>query len=122
MDYQMGALETKFAEIIWEREPVSSTELIRLAEAELGWKKSTTYTVLKRLIDKGIFSNENSTVTSLLKKDEFYSAKSENFVCETFAGSLPAFIAAFTSRKKLSEEEIEELQEMIDRFRKEGEK
>lgn len=113
----MGAIESRFAEMIWQREPVSSTELVKLAANELGWKKSTTYTVLRRLCERGIFQNNNGTVSSLISKQDFYAVQSERFVEETFSGSLPAFLAAFTTRKKLSDAEIHELQELIDRSR-----
>lgn len=113
-DYSLGAVETRFAEIIWHHEPLSSGELVKKCEKELGWKKSTTYTVLKKLCAKGIFQNENGTVSAVLSEKEFYSAQSEQFVKETFHGSLPAFIAAFTSRKKLSEKEINEIRKMIE--------
>ena len=99
-DYQMGTVESRFADIIWENEPVSSAQLVKKSEEMLNWKKSTTYTVLKRLCEKGIFRNEKGTVTSLISKEQFYSLQSEKFVDETFGGSLPAFLAAFTSRKK----------------------
>ena len=112
-DYQMGVVESKFAEIIWQSEPISSTELTKRSAELLEWKKSTTYTVLKRLCDKGIFQNNNGTVTSRISKEEFYSAQSEKFVEETFKGSLPAFLAAFTSRKNLTEDEVEYLRKMI---------
>ena len=112
-DYQMGTVESKFADIIWENEPISSTELSKRSEEILKWKKSTTYTVLKRLCDKGIFQNIKGTVTSLISKQDFYSAQSEKFVNETFDGSLPAFLAAFTKRKKLTEREIAEIKKMI---------
>ncbi len=112
-DYQMGAVESRFADLIWENEPISSTELARRSEALLSWKKSTTYTVLKRLCEKGIFQNVKGTVTSLLSRQEFYSLQSEKFVEETFAGSLPAFLAAFTARKNLSPEEVAQLRRMI---------
>ena len=113
-DYQMGALETKFAEIIWDKEPITSTELSKVAEKEIGWKKSTTYTVLKKLCERGIFRNYGGEVTSVIGRDEFYSMQSQKFVEDSFEGSLPAFIAAFTSRKKLSEEEIAQIRRMID--------
>lgn len=113
----MGTIESRFAEIIWQKEPVSSTELVKLAAEALDWKKSTTYTVLRRLCERGIFQNQNGTVTSLLSKEEFYALQSERFVEETFSGSLPAFLAAFTARKKLSEEEIRQLQSLIDQSR-----
>lgn len=114
----MGTIESRFAEIIWQREPVSSTELVKLAATELDWKKSTTYTVLRRLCERGIFQNQDGTVTSLISKQEFYAVQSEKFVEDTFSGSLPAFFAAFTTRKKLSDKEIDELQKLIDRSRR----
>ena len=114
MEYHLGEIETRFANLIWEHEPLSSAELVKLAEAELQWKKSTTYTVLRRLIEKGIFRNENGTVTSVLSRDEFAAAQSEQFVDETFSGSLPLFLAAFARRKKLTDAEIDELQRFID--------
>ena len=113
-DLKMGAIESRFADMIWQNEPVSSTELVKTAARELSWKKSTTYTVLKRLCERGIFQNVGGTVSSLISKEEFYSRQSEQFVEETFDGSLPAFLAAFTARKKLSEDEIEQLQKLID--------
>ena len=116
-DYQMGAVESKFADIIWEHEPISSTELSKRSEEILKWRKSTTYTVLKRLCDKGIFQNKKGTVTSLISKQEFYSLQSEKFVEETFDGSLPAFLAAFSKRKKLSADEISEIRKMIDSYK-----
>ena len=112
-DLTMGAIESRFAEMIWEREPVSSTELVKLAQKELDWKKSTTYTVLRRLCERGIFQNRDGIVTSLISKQDFYAVWSEQFVAETFSGSLPAFLTAFTTRKKLSEAEITELEELI---------
>ena len=112
-DYQMGVVESRFADIIWENEPIASTELVRRSGELLNWKKSTTYTVLKRLCDKGIFKNEGGCVSSLISRDEFYALQSEQFVEETFDGSLPAFLAAFTKRKSLTEEEIEHLRRMV---------
>ena len=102
----MGAIESRFAEMIWQGEPISSTELEKLAAKELDWKKSTTYTVLRRLCDRGIFQNQDGIVTSLISKQDFYAAQSEKFVAETISGSLPAFLAAFTTRKKLSDAEL----------------
>lgn len=116
---QMGAIESRFADIIWTNEPVATTELVKLSEAALGWKKTTTYTVLKRLCDKGIFKNEKSIVTSVISKDEFYSVQSEKFIDETFGGSLPAFLAAFTKRKSLTKEEADELRRMVADFKEE---
>ena len=117
-ELRMGAIESRFADMIWQNEPVSSPELVKLAAQELSWKKSTTYTVLKRLCERGIFQNRDGTVTSLISKQDFYAVQSEKFVEETFSGSLPAFLAAFTTRKKLSEAEIHELQELINQNRR----
>ena len=114
----MGAIESRFADIIWQNEPIASPELVKLAAKELVWKKSTTYTVLKRLCERGIFQNNDGTVTSLISKKDFYAVQSEKFVEETFSGSLPAFLAAFTTRKKLSDAEINELQELINQSRR----
>ena len=110
-DYKLGAMETRFAELIWQRAPISSGELVKLCEKELGWKKSTTYTMLRRLCQRGIFQNQNGAVTALLSEREFHALQSEKFVEETFDGSLPQFLAAFTTRKKLSDREIEALQQ-----------
>lgn len=117
-EMKLGIVEAKFADIIWQNEPLASGELVKLCASELNWKKSTTYTVLKKLCDRGIFKNEGGKVTSLLTKDEFYAMQSEKFVEETFSGSLPAFIAAFTQRKELSDSDIEEIRRMIDSKRK----
>ena len=115
-ELRLGAVESQFADIIWNEEPVSSGELVKVCEKELGWKKSTTYTMLKRLCERGIFQNEKGTVTALMTKAEFSAAQSEKFVEDTFEGSLPAFFAAFTTRKKLSKEEIDEIRQMIDSY------
>ncbi len=115
-DLHLGAVEARFADLIWKYEPLSSRALVALCGEELGWKKSTTYTVLKRLCDKGIFQNENGTVTSRMTKEEYAAAQSEKFVEDTFGGSLPAFLAAFTRRKKLSETELAEVQDIIRRM------
>ena len=112
----MGEIEKKFAQIIWNNEPLSSGELVKLCELELAWKKSTTYTILKRLCERGLFINEKGVVRSLVSEEEFYANISEQFVEETFSGSLPAFIAAFTKRKNLSEKEKEEIKRMIEKF------
>ena len=114
---RLGAVESRFAELIWENEPLSSGELVKLCQRELRWKKSTTYTVLKKLCDRGLFRNEGGLVSAAVSREEFHALQSQRFVEETFEGSLPAFLAAFTSRKKLSEEEIAQLQELIDRSR-----
>lgn len=118
-ELQMGAVETKFAEIIWCNEPISSSQLAALSLESLGWKKSTTYTVLKRLCDKGIFRNEKGRVTSLISEQEFYSLQSERFVEENFGGSLPKFLAAFTNGKKLTAEEVKHLRKLVSQYEEE---
>lgn len=118
-EYRLTDSESKLAELIWAKEPMQSRDLVKLCEVELSWKKSTTYTMLKRLEKKEIFVNENGMVTALIKKDEFYSEQSKQFVEETFGGSLPKFLASFTRRKKLSNKEIDELQKLINEH-KEG--
>lgn len=115
----LGTVEAKFADIIWNNEPISSSELSKAAEKELGWKKTTSFTVLKRLCDKGLFRNEKGTVTSVVSRDEFYSMQSHRFVEETFQGSLPAFLAAFTGRKRLSREEVAELKRFVEEYEEE---
>ena len=115
---KLGPVELRFAELIWENAPISSGELVKLCARELEWKKSTTYTVLKRLCDRGIFQNEGGTVTSRLSRADYDTAQSQQFVEESFSGSLPAFITAFTRRKKLTEDEIAELQKLIDQNRR----
>lgn len=115
-EYQLGSVEARFAQIIWECEPMTSKELVKKSEEILSWKKSTTYTVLKRLCDKGIFCNENGVVKSLITKEEFYSLQSEKFVKDTFGGSLPAFFAAFTRGKGITSEEAKTLRKMIEEY------
>lgn len=115
---KLGLIESRFADIIWENEPLASGKLVKLCAEELEWKKPTTYTVLRRLCDRGIFRNEGGVVSSIVSKEEYYAIQSEDFVNETFSGSLPAFLTAFTSRQKLSEEEIKELQDLIEKSRK----
>lgn len=117
-EYKLGEIETIFADIIWDNEPLSSRRLAELALERLDWKRTTTYTILKRLCDRELFQNEGGTVTSLVSREEFYARQSEMFVQETFHGSLPAFLAAFGSRKKLSDSEIDELQKVIDSMRR----
>ena len=114
---RMGVLESRFADFIWNNEPVTSGQLVKMAEKELSWKSTTSYTVLKRLCERGIFQNKGGAVTSLISREEFYALQSEQFVEETFRGSLPAFLTAFGSRKKLSDAEIDELQKIIDAMR-----
>ena len=112
-DKKLGFVESKFADIIWQHEPISSGELVKRCEKELHWKKPTTYTVLRKLCERGIFRNDSGTVSSVLSRDEFYALQSEKYVEESFRGSLPAFLAAFTQRKVLSPEEIAQLRRMI---------
>lgn len=116
-DLRLGAVESRFAAIIWDNAPVTSARLVELARQELDWKKSTTYTVLKRLSQRGLFRNEGGVVTALLSREEFQARQSEEFIADSFGGSLPAFLASFAARKKLSEEEIRQLQELIDQSR-----
>ena len=113
-EYKLGEIEMKFAELIWSNEPIPSGELASLCLKELNWKRTTTYTVLKRLCDKGIFKNEKGVVSSLVSKQLFHAKQSEEFVEGTFGGSLPDFVAAFVSQKKLSREEIDELKRIIE--------
>lgn len=113
-DYKLGAVESRFADIIWNHEPLPSRALVALCQAELNWKKPTTYTVLRKLCERGIFQNVDGMVTSVLSRQEFYARQSEQFVDEIFDGSLPAFLAAFTTRKALSQKEVEEIRRMID--------
>ena len=115
-DMKLGLVESKFADIIWSREPLPSGELVKVCEAELNWKKPTTYTVLRRLCERGIFCNEGGMVRSVISREEFYAMQSERFVEETFSGSLPGFLAAFTRRRGLSRQEIEEIRKMIADF------
>ena len=117
MKYELGDVQKQFADIIWAKDPIGSGELVKICDKEFGWKKSTTYTVLKKLCEKGIFQNIEGIVTSVISKKEFYAATSEQFVEETFGGSLPAFIAAFTSGKKLTKQEVDEIQKMMDKFK-----
>ena len=113
--------EYRFCLILWENEPIKSGELVNLCREQLGWKPTTTYTVIKRLSERGVLKNENSVVSALVTKDEVQAAEINEMVEKTFEGSLPAFIAAFTKHQKISEEEIDAVQQMIDRYRK-GEK
>ncbi|HAR69749.1 MAG TPA: BlaI/MecI/CopY family transcriptional regulator [Eubacterium sp.] len=116
-EIELGEVQAAFADIIWANEPVGSGELVKLCENQFNWKKPTTYTVLRKLCEKGLFKNDDGIVTSLISKEEFNASKSEKFVQETYAGSLPAFIAAFMSHKKLSSGDIDEIQKMIDKYR-----
>lgn len=115
-DFRLGVVETRFAELIWANEPLSSGELVKLCTRELEWKKSTTYTVLKKLCDRGIFQNQDGVVTSIVSQKEFQSRQSRRFVEDTFAGSLPAFIAAFAEGGNLTDRDISEIRRMIDTY------
>ena len=116
-DLKLYDAEYRFACIVWEKEPIPSGELAKLCAQRLGWKRTTAYTVLKKLCDRGLFRNDGGTVTAAVSREEFHARQSERFVEETFDGSLPAFLAAFTSRKKLTREEIRQLQKLIDESR-----
>lgn len=118
--YRLGEMEQKFADLIWENAPVSSGELTKLCESAFAWKRTTTYTMLKRLCDRKIFANNNGTVTALMTKEEFQAAQGEHFIDETFDGSLPRFLAAFSRRKKLNDREILELKKLIDSYEEEN--
>ncbi len=116
-EFSLGAAESRFADIIWKNEPLTSSELSKLSEKEIGWKKTTSFTVLKRLCDKGLSQNIKGTVSSLISREDYYSMQSERFVEDNFDGSLPAFIAAFSKNKKLSPSEIEELRRLVDTYK-----
>lgn len=118
-EYKLAKLEARFADLIWQKEPISSPELVKLCEKEFDWKKSTTYTVLKKLCDRGIFQNENATVTSLVTREEFYGHKSREFVEDSFGGSIPKFLTAFMGGKKLTQKQAAEIKELIDGFTEE---
>lgn len=110
--------EYRFCLILWEHEPVSASQLAKLCLAQLGWKRTTTYTVIKRLGERGVLKNENGTITSLISKDEAQACEIDELVEKKFEGSLPAFVAAFTKRQDLSQDDLDEVQRMIDRIRK----
>ena len=116
VEYKLGTVESHFADIVWKNEPIHSRKLTEICEKELNWKRTTTYTVLKKLCNRGIFQNQDGIVSSLISKAEFYAIQSEKFVEETFEGSFPAFLNAFSSRKKLTSEEIAQVRKMIDSF------
>ena len=119
-DISLGEIESRFAGIIWEKAPLNTAELVKICAERFGWKRTTTYTVLKRLCDKGLFRVENSVITVVVSREKFCSERSRRVVEESFGGSLPAFIAAFAAGRPLSEKEIAEIREMIDRFGKEN--
>ncbi len=111
--------EYRFCLILWENEPISSGELVKLAAAELGWKPTTTYTVIKRLSERGVLKNEHSVVTSLVSREEVRAAEADELMGKKFDNSLPAFLATFASRRHISNSELDEIQRMIDAYRKE---
>ena len=115
-DLKLGVVETRFAELVWAKEPISSGDLVKLCAKELEWKKSTTYTVLKKLCDRGLFQNQDGIVTSIVSRQEFQSRQSRRFVEDTFSGSLPAFIAAFADGGNLTDRDISEIRKMIDAY------
>ncbi len=117
--YKLGEMEERFAELIWEHEPINSRALTELCAEAFSWKRTTTYTMLKRLCNRNIFKNKSGTVVALMSKQEFQDAQSEQFLQETFGGSLPRFIAAFSRRNKLNTKEIDELQRLIDEHKEE---
>ena len=112
--YKLTESEERFAELIWKNEPLASGELVKLCGNEMNWKKSTTYTVLKKLCDNGVFKNENTIVSSVIRKDEYYAKQSVRFVEDIFEGSLPKFLTAFIGVKKLNRQQAEELKKLID--------
>ncbi len=113
-DIQLGVIESRFADMIWKNEPVSSSALVKMAGEELQWKRTTVHTVLRRLCDKGLFQNDNGTVTSLISREQFYAMQSQQFVDTTFHGSFPAFLAAFTKNRSLTDAERDMVRKMID--------
>ena len=118
-EIRLGLVESRFADIVWTNEPIHSRDLVKLCDKELDWKKSTTYTVLRKLCERGLFQNQDGMVTSLISKEEYHAIQSEKFVEDTFQGSLPAFLAAFTSRKSLSAEEVAQLRQMVESYEEE---
>lgn len=113
-DIKLGLVESHFADIIWENAPLTTKELVSICMSELNWKRTTTYTVLKKLCDRGIFETKDSVITVLLSKEEFHAIRSEEFVNENFSGSLPAFIAAFTTRITPTQAELDEIKRLVD--------
>ncbi|MBQ8718375.1 MAG: BlaI/MecI/CopY family transcriptional regulator [Clostridia bacterium] len=118
-DGKLGVVESRFADIVWSHAPLSTRALVEICEHELNWKRTTTYTVLKKLCERGLFQTENSTVSVLVERADFYAMQGERLIEESYGGSLPAFLAAFTSRKRLTGEEIAEIRRMIDAYEEE---
>lgn len=117
-DFRMAAGELRFADLIWENEPIASGVLAKLALERIGWKKTTAFTVLRRLCDRGLFQNDGGSVTSLMSREDYYAKHSQTYVEETFGGSLPAFLTAFTSQKNISEQELKELEKLVAQMRR----
>ena len=115
--YKLGPVETRFADIVWSNEPLSTRDLVEICGEELNWKRTTTYSILKKLCEKGFFKMDNSVVSALITKEEYHAIQSEMFLDETFQGSLPAMLVAFGSRKKLTKKEAEEIHKLIDKMR-----
>ena len=120
IDFELGAIQERFADIVWAHEPIASGDLAKICEKELNWKRPTTYTVLRKLCEKGLLQNMDGIVTSLVPREEFYSAKSEQIIEDSYQGSLPAFIAAFTAQNTITDAEADAIQKMIDAARREG--
>ena len=118
-DFELGEVQARFADIVWDNEPVGSGELVKICADKLGWKKPTTYTVLRKLIDKGLFINDGGIVKVKLSREEFYRKRSEQLLESSFSGSLPAFVAAFLSSRKISRKEVDEIEAVIDAYKKE---
>jgi len=116
-DYRLAEVESRFADLIWENAPIHSPKLAAMAADVMKWKKSTTYTVLKKLCDRGLFKNEYALVTALMTRDEFYANQSVKYVDDTYDGSLPRFIASFVSGRKLTDTQADEIQQLIDEYR-----
>ena len=119
IDIELGAIQERFADIVWDNEPIASGDLVKICEKQLNWKKPTTYTVLRKLCEKGLFENVGGVVSAKLSREEYCLKKSEELVEDSYSGSLPAFLAAFLSRKKLSRKEAEEIEAMIGAYQKE---
>lgn len=119
-DFELGAIQERFADIVWAHEPIASGDLAKICEKELTWKRPTTYTVLRKLCENGLLQNRDGIVVSLVSREEFYAAKSAQIIEDSYRGSLPSFVASFISKKNISAEEADEIQKMIDSFKKEG--
>ncbi|SDJ82273.1 Predicted transcriptional regulator [Lachnospiraceae bacterium G41] len=117
VDIELGIVQERFADIVWKNEPIASGELVKICEKKLNWKKPTTYTVLRKLCEKGLLKNEDGIVSSIISREKFYAKKSEQIIEDSYSGSLPAFISAFVSNKKLTSKEVDEIQKMIDEFK-----